>query len=70
MMVVNVQRLKGKIVEKDNTQESVADAMGMNRSTFYRKMKNGGNGFTVGDIHKMIICIPLTKEEAVDIFFN
>lgn len=69
-MVVNVQRLKGKIVEKKTTQESVADAMGMNRSTFYRKMKNGGNGFTVGDIHKMIACVPLTKKEAMDIFFN
>lgn len=69
-MVVNVQRLKGKIVEKNTTQESVADSMGMNRTTFYRKMKNGGNGFTIGDIHKMITCVPLTKEEAVDIFFN
>lgn len=70
MVVVNVQRLKGKIVEKKNTQECVADAMGMNRTTFYRKMKNGGSGFTVGDIHRMIMCIPLTKEEAIDIFFN
>lgn len=69
-MVVNAQKLKGKIVEKSKTQESVADAMGINRSTFYRKMKNGGSGFTVGDIHKMIMYIPLTKEEAVDIFFN
>ncbi len=69
-MVVNVQRLKGKIVEKKSTQELVADAMGMNRTTFYRKMKNGGNGFTVGDIHKMIMCIPLTKEEAIDILTN
>ncbi|MCI9357783.1 MAG: XRE family transcriptional regulator [Lachnospiraceae bacterium] len=69
-MVVNVQRLKGKIVERETTQECVADAMGMNRTTFYRKMKNGGNGFTVGDIHKMIMYIPLTKDEAVDIFFT
>lgn len=68
-MVVNVNRLKGKIAEKSNTKK-VAKAMGINRSTFYRKMKNGGNGFTVGDIHKMIMYIPLTKEEAMDIFFN
>lgn len=68
-MVVNVQRLKGKIAEKSNT-EKVANAMGMDRSTFYRKMKNGGNGFTIGDIHKLIMYIPLTKEEAMDIFFN
>ncbi len=69
-MIINVQRLKGKIVERNHTQEAVAEAMGMNRSTFYRKMKNGGNGFTVGDIHKMIECVPLTKEEVMDIFFG
>lgn len=69
-MVVNVQRLKGKIVERNNTQECIADAIGMNRTTFYRKMKNGGIGFTVGEIHDMVKNIPLTKEEAVDIFFN
>lgn len=69
-MVVNVQRLKSKIAEKENMQEHVADEMGMNRSTFYRKMKNGGNGFTVGDIHKMVSCVPLTREEAIDIFFT
>lgn len=69
-MVVNVQRLKVKIAEKENTQENIAAKMGMNRSTFYRKMKNGGNGFTVGDIHKMMACVPLTKEEAIDIFFT
>lgn len=69
-MVVNVQRLQGKIAEKQNTQENVADEMGMTYSTFYRKMKNGGDGFTVGDIHKMIACVPLTKEEAMDIFFT
>lgn len=69
-MVVNIQKLKGKIVEKGNTQEGIANAMGMNRTTFYRKMKSGGNGFSIGNIHKMVACIPLTKEEAIDIFFS
>lgn len=69
-MVINLQKLKGKIVEKNTTQEAVADFMGIDRTTFYRKMKNGGSGFTVGEIHKMSQAIPLTKEEAIDIFFN
>lgn len=70
MMAVNVQRLRGKIKETSKNQESVADAMGMNRSTFYRKMKSGGDGFTVGEIHKMMKYIPLTSKEATDIFLN
>nr|WP_295678878.1 DUF739 family protein [uncultured Lachnoclostridium sp.] len=69
-MVVNVPKLKGKIIEKGTTQESVADSMGMCRSTFYRKMKNGGAGFTIGEIHKLVKVLMLSKEEAIDIFFN
>ena len=41
-MVVNVQRLKGKIVERETTQECVADAMGMNRTTFSAKIMGEG----------------------------
>ena len=69
-MVVDTQKLKGKIIEKGTTQEAVADRMGIDRTTFYRKMKKGGAGFTVGEIHKMVEVVPLTKEEAVSIFFN
>lgn len=69
-MVVDTQKLKGKIIEKGTTQEAVADRMGIDRTTFYRKMKKGGSGFTVGEIHKMVEVVPLTKEEAVSIFFN
>ena len=68
-MLVNIQKLKGKIVEKEKTQESVADAIGIDRTTFYRKMKNGGSGFTVGEIHKIVDVLPLSKEEATEIFF-
>lgn len=69
-MIVNTNKLKGKLSEKAVTQELVADLMGIDKTTFYRKMKNGGSGFTIGEIHKMTDVIPLSKDEAVDIFFN
>ena len=65
-MVVNIARLKGKIVERGNTQEAVANAIGMDRSTFYRKLKDGGEKFTIGIVN----AVPLSKEEAIDIFFT
>lgn len=68
-MIINAQKLKGKIVESGKTQEKVADALGIDRSTFYRKMRNGGEGFTIGEIHRLTEAIPLTKEEAIEIFF-
>lgn len=69
-MVVNIARLKGKIVERGNTQEAVANAIGMDRSTFYRKLKDGGEKFTIGEIHRIVNAVPLSKEEAIDIFFT
>ena len=69
-LFVNIMKLKGKIVEKGTTQEAVADRMNINRTTFYRKMKNNGEGFGIGEIHQMVNAIPLTKDEAVSIFFD
>lgn len=68
-MIINIPKLKGKIVESGKTQEVVADTIGIDRSTFYRKMRNGGEGFTIGEIHRLTEAIPLTKEESIDIFF-
>ncbi|WP_313076107.1 helix-turn-helix domain-containing protein [Lacrimispora sp.] len=67
---MNTQMLKRKIVESGITQEAVADAIGMNRCTFYRKMKRKGNTFTVEEMNKIVQVIPLSREEAVLIFFT
>ena len=67
---MNTQMLKRKIVESGMTQEAVADAIGMNRSTFYRKMKRKGNTFTVEEMNKIVQVIPLSREEASNIFFT
>ena len=69
-MIVNIARLKGKIVEHGNTQEAVASEIGMDRSTFYRKLKDGGEKFTIGEIHGIVSAVPLSRDEAIDIFFT
>ncbi|CAW92103.1 phage repressor protein [Streptococcus equi] len=67
--MVNVQKLKGVIVEKGTTQQAVADSIGIDRSTFYRKMKSGG-AFTLDEAGNIARAISLTKEEAIEIFFS
>ncbi|WP_017767704.1 phage repressor protein [Streptococcus agalactiae] len=67
--MVNIQKLKGLIVEKGTTQQAIADSIGVDRSTFYRKMKNGGT-FSVEEAGNIALAVPLTKEEAIDIFFG
>ncbi|KGL43753.1 XRE family transcriptional regulator [Listeria sp. SHR_NRA_18] len=67
---MNVSKLKGIIVEKNKTQETVAEEIGIHRSTFYRKMERGGEDFTIEQMKNMMVSIPLTMEEAKEIFFD
>lgn len=66
--MVNVSMLRGKIVECNTTQEAVADAMGINRSTFYRKMKEKGRFFTVEQVQQMAKILSLSSDEVMKIF--
>lgn len=69
-MKTNMQKLRGKIVEVGITQEAVADLIGVDRSTFYRKVKSEGTSFTIGEVHKIVSAIRLTQQEAVEIFLS
>lgn len=65
--MINTNKLKGLIVERGTTQQAVADSIGIDRSTFYRKMKKGGD-FSIEEAKKMKQEIPLTDQEAIEIF--
>ena len=41
-MNIDVNRLKGKTVEKGLTGEKMANALGIDQSTYYRKLGDGG----------------------------
>ena len=66
--MVNVSKLKGKIVERDITQEELAKNIGITKSTFYRKMKQNGN-FSIKEVNLIVSSLNLTKDEASNIFF-
>lgn len=67
--MINTSKLKGLIVERGTTQQAVADSIGIDRSTFYRKMKKGGD-FSIEEAKKMKEEIPLSDDEAITIFFG
>lgn len=67
---MNTKKLKEKIIESGTTQEAISDIIGMNRCTFYRKMKKKGNTFTVEEMNKIVKTLPLSKEDAILIFFD
>ncbi|MCG1029277.1 helix-turn-helix transcriptional regulator [Virgibacillus halodenitrificans] len=67
---MNVNKLKGKIVENGLTVGELANQIGMDRSTLYRKISNDGDSLTIKDVNLICRVLKLTKEEAMHIFFN
>ena len=66
MLAVN--KLKGKIVENNLTTDVVSNALGLHKSTFYRKLQ-GTSSFTVDEAEKLVNLLVLSSVEATDIFF-
>lgn len=66
MYHVDLDKLNGKIVERRTTKEAIADNIGIDRSTLFRRIKAGS--LRICDIHGICACLNLSREEAVDIF--
>ena len=68
--MLNAEKLKEKIVERNTTIEAVANAVNMDRSTFYRKMQPNNKGFTVGEAKAIALVLKMTGKEANAIFYS
>ena len=66
--MVNVNKLKGKLVELGMNVETLASRIGMDRATLYRRMADGDN-FTIGEAAAISRELELTAEEVHAIFF-
>lgn len=69
-MHTDMAKLKGKIVERAMTQEEVAAKIGIDGSTFSRKMKADGLSFTVEQMHKLVEVLGISHHEAIQIFLR
>ena len=49
---------------------ALADSMGVNRSTFYRKLRNGGDSLMLWEIESIIKKLELTGQDALEIFLS
>ena len=66
--MLNVQKLKGKMVENGKTVEIISKEIGIDTATFYRKLKD--NSFKIAEADKIADVLSLTGEEASAIFFS
>ena len=68
--MINVLKIKGRIREKNLTQETLAEKMNLNPSTLNYKI-NGKNGeyLTIAEVEKLIDILDIPRSELVVYFF-
>lgn len=64
---MNINKLKGKIVENGMNVEQLADLIGIDRSSLYRKLNNSER-ITIGEAAKMKYFLKLSDQDAYEIF--
>ena len=67
--MVNVNKLRGAIVERGMNIDMLADKIGMDKSTFYRRMQANGDTFTLKEATDIVSTLGLTPDEGMKIFF-
>lgn len=68
--MVDVTLLKDTIKHKGKTNAQIAETIGMNASTFYRKLNKNGATFTVAQAHKLAEVLEIDPDVAQNIFFG
>lgn len=68
--MVNVNKLRGKMVENGISVESLAGVIGLDKATVYRKLNNNGESFSISEADKIAKALQLNSAEAQAIFFS
>jgi DNA-binding phage protein len=68
--MTNINKLRGKIVEKGINVSELAKTLGIDKSTLYRKLKNNGEDISIKEANLIIKELNLTIEEVNAIFFS
>jgi len=66
--MLDAEKLSIAIKQRGLTLSALADNVGVNKSTFYRKLKNGGDNFLLWEIEAIVKILELTKIDAIEIF--
>lgn len=68
--MVNVNKLKGKIIERGMNVSELALKIGIDRTTLYRKLNSDGKNFTIEEADLIANELDLSCSEANAIFFS
>lgn len=67
---MNVNKLKGKIVENGLNVSQLAVSIGVDRTTLYRKLTSNGETLTISEAEKIAKVLNLSMEDVKAIFFT
>ena len=67
--MINVNELKGKIVARGKNVAQIAEEMGIDKSTLYRKLEPNGDLFTIREATMISKILCLSMEDVNAIFF-
>lgn len=67
---MNSNRLKAKMREKDVSVPELSELLGIDVSTFYRKISSSTNMFSVEQARMIAIKLKMDDREIQDIFFG
>ena len=68
--MVNINKLKGKIIEKGLNVSELAMLIGINKATLYRKLNSKGAAITIKDVDRIADVLELNSDEVNSIFFS
>lgn len=67
---MNMNKLKGKIVENGMTMQQLAHKMDVNPGTLYRKISKQPESFTTKQVYQIVMILDLNYQDTMDIFFD
>lgn len=68
--MVNVNKLKAKMVELGMNVDELSEKIGMDRTTFYRRLSADGQTFLIKEADAISKELGMTREEVNEIFFS
>ena len=67
-MPIDVNKLKQRIADRGMTVEQLSEKIGIDDSTYYRKIASGGTAFSIEQVQKIVAILGLSGAEAKEIF--
>ena len=67
---MNTQAVKERMREKNISAPMMAKELGMDQSTYYRKMQKNGDGFSALDLMVFKRVLEMSTQDAVDILLS